>query len=78
VCKTRGGYRSETENARSAKSNAIEMESRWHYPSSRQLFPRNGHGSITTLKIIPRKKRASKGPGASAIKERVFRTFLNL
>lgn len=42
------------------------------------FFPRDGHGSVATLKIIPRKKRASKGPGTNAIEGRVFRTFPNL
>lgn len=55
-----GNHRSETGIAKSAKGNANEMESQCHNASSRQLFPRDGHGSVATLKIIPRKKRASK------------------
>jgi len=58
--KTKGDYGSEAENTKSAKSNATEMESRWHYSSSRRLFPHDGHGSVATLKIIRHKKRASK------------------
>lgn len=61
--KMEGDHRGETKIARSAKSSATEMESRCYDSSFRRLFPRDGHGSVATLKIIPYKKRALKEPG---------------